>query len=323
MRACKIFFFMLTGCALSFVGAQSSSGSVSVSPLTMPSVSAPTMPKVTAPSIGNDYYVPGSSSFYHGSYPGIRNGLANRMRQTVTADTQTGAQSLNQTNAAHSTNSTGTGTALLSNNAFAGLTASDLSSMDSMGLLGKYSGLLSNGKGLATANALAAAKSDTSADSILLQQILGQLTEIKNQNVNASLNAASGTTTALGQAEKAGSKILRFTVNGYDVLSTCRDVYFSTQESDGSFLLTGDRKYQTDGESRCETFYLLFHTKGAREGITQYSVTPEVTQDTTNTYSLMYQLAQKKGLTAQRTGNFISMRLKEADWNMDMLLSMQ
>ncbi len=293
-----------------------SSSAVSVSPLSMPSVSAPTMPTVTAPSIGNDYYVPGSSSFYHGSYPGIRNGLANRMRQTVTANADTSGQGLAEASTALPAHASGR----TEKNAFAGLTASDLSSLDSMGLLGKYSGLLANGKGLARANALAAAKSDTSADSILLQQILGKLTEMKTQYGTENTQASA---TSFTQAGKSGSKILRFTVNGYDVLSTCRDVYFSTQESDGSFLLTGDRKYMTDGENRSETFYLLFRAKGSAEGITHYTVTPEVTQDASNAYSFLYQLAQKKGLTAQRTGNFISMRVKEPDWNMDMLLSMQ
>lgn len=288
-------------------------GAVSVSPLSMPSVSAPTMPTVTAPSIGNDYYVPGSSSFY----PGIRNGLANRMRQTVPADSQnTSAVAMkNQQNAA---NVLSVGNK--ARTSFAGLTASDLNTLNSKGLLDQYSGLLGGNAALTLSNAQASANG-SAKNSILLQQILGQLTELKAQNGTIAKPPVSSA--SFTQEGKRGSKILRFMVNGQDVLSTCRDIYFSTQEADGSFLLTGDRKYVSDGGSHSETFYLLFRANGSTEGITRYTVTPEVTQDTVNEHSFLYQLAQKKNLTAQRTGNLLSMRETDSDWKMDMLLSMQ
>ena len=312
-KALRASRFFLTAAAIFCAGglfAQSHSA-VSVSPLSLPSVSAPTMPTVTAPSIGNDYYVPGSSNFYHGSYPGIRNGLANRMKQTVPPASQDEANLSAQNNPVQSQES---GLAA-KNSALAGLTASDLSLLSSKGLLGKYSGLLSG-------NSLAANASGAkdSSDSILLQQILSQLTEMKNQFAGENNREMA---TSFTQEGKNGSKILRFTLNGQNLLSSCRDVFFSTQESDGSFLLTGDRKYMNEGQNHSETFYLLFRAKGASEGITRYTVTPEVIQDASNSYSSLYQLSQRKGLTAERTGNFISMRLKEADLNLDMLLSMQ
>ena len=327
MRVCKdICGALVLFCAgaLHTGWAQSrSAGSVSVSPLSMPSVSAPTMPTVSAPSIGNDYYVPGSKSFYSGpqgypEYPGVRNGLASRTNQTATAPAQTATAAGTKKDAS----STGLlSAATNSKSLFAGLTASDLNDMSSRGLLGQVSGLL-GGKSAADvlSGSAVSGGANSSMDSILLQQILGQLTELKNQNEKPAVNGAAVSFTQEG---KAGSKILRFSVNGDDVLSTCRDIYFSTQESDGSFLLTGDRKYEADGTSNSETFYLLFRVNGANQGITRYFVTPEVTQNVEDTCSVMYQLAQKTNLTARRTGNLISMRANDADWKLDVLLSMQ
>ncbi|MDE5897941.1 MAG: hypothetical protein K2H09_01555, partial [Treponemataceae bacterium] len=114
--------------------------------------------------------------------------------------------------------------------------------------------------------------------------------------------------------------ILRFVVNGYDVLATCREVYFSSRENDGTFLLTGDRKYLSDGRTRDETFYLLFHADGACGAAAGYDVQPAVVQDYPNEYSFLYQLAQRNGLKADKTGNLVSMRVNSADWNMDLLL---
>lgn len=336
----KICSFLCGAAAIVFAGpavfAQSvSSGSSSLS---MPSISAPNMPTVTAPSIGNDYYIPGSKNFY----PGIRNGVASQMRQNVATENKSHSQATTSADAVNATASDTANTLATVNkthSAFTGLTASDLNSMDSMGLLGQFSGLLDgkNLSSLATAHSLSASTGNSSADSILLQQILTELNELKvqiakqNTLTHSTENvSANSTTTSLPtvtenytQEGKEGSKILRFIVNGYDVLSTCRDIYFSTQEADGSFLLTGDRKYTSDGENRRETFYFLFHANGAKEGITNYTVTPQVTQDYTNTYSFLYQLSQKSNLVAQRTGNFISMRVNELDWKMDFLLSMQ
>ena len=212
-----------------------------------------------------------------------------------------------------------------------GLTASDLTSMESLGLLS--SGVL-GGRDLSTlaAKSLGSTAGSGATDSLLLQQILTQLTELKEQVAKqtaatpaaqtVSAQTTSAVTETYTQEAKAGHKILRFVVNGYDVLSTCRDIYFSTQEADGSFLLTGDRKYQSSGVSRSETFHLLFRAKGSKEGITTYAVTPAVTQDYTNEYSFLYQLSERKNLTAEQTGNFISMRVNEPQWKMDLLLSL-
>lgn len=112
-------------------------------------------------------------------------------------------------------------------------------------------------------------------------------------------------------------------MNGYDILSTCKKIYFSEQESDGTFLLTGDRKYFSANKSRSETFYFFFNSKGSDGGITKYKVTPAVSQDSENKYSFLYGLTQKDELEAERTGNLITLRSNDGNgWKMDLLISM-
>lgn len=195
-----------------------------------------------------------------------------------------------------------------------GLTATDLTSMDQLGLLS--SGILGGGS-LSALKAAVAKNAPASADSLLLQQILAQLTELKAQLEKQDLPAAANR-----QETAANRRILRFVVNGYDVLATCRDVYFSVPETDGSFLLTGDRKYLSNGANRSETFHLLFAAKAAENGFAQYGVTAAVTQDYTNEYSFLYQLAERQPLTAQRTGNFVSLRVNDPDWKLDLLVAL-
>ena len=114
--------------------------------------------------------------------------------------------------------------------------------------------------------------------------------------------------------------ILRFVINGYNILDTCRTVYFSRQEQDGSFLLTADRRYISDNTVREETFYLLFKADGNCGASKGYDVQPAVVQDYQNDYSLVYQLAQKKNMKASKTGNLVVLRSTSPDWNLDLLL---
>ena len=109
-------------------------------------------------------------------------------------------------------------------------------------------------------------------------------------------------------------------MNGYNLKDTIRTVYFSKKENDGSFLLTGDRKYTSDGKSRDETFYLLFKADGNCGTSSGYFVEPQVIQDYKNEYSFLYQLSQKPKLKAEKTGNLVSLKYVSDGWNMDFLL---
>ena len=136
------------------------------------------------------------------------------------------------------------------------------------------------------------------------------------QRSRAPAQAAASTT----PATRSGPRILRFLVNGSDVLATCREVYFSAQESNGSFLLTADRTYQ-DTDTLEETLYLLFQAKGNESGMTRYAVTPSLNQQDVNTASVLRLLVQQDELTASRTGNIVAMRI-DGDCKIDLLLSL-
>lgn len=268
----------------------------------MPSVSSPSMPTISAPTIGSPFYTPGESSGTTSS------GTASSQQaspDTVTAPAAPAAATVKNASALSS---------LGLNGLSSSVTASDLTSLDGAGLLGSFYSSLNNP--LTTGD---------SSTNTLLTNILQQLNELKQENKSAITGSqaeknADVTNSSAARENSTQPAILRFTVNGYDVLVTCRTIYFSDTESDGSFLLTGDRKYVSDGKTRDETFYLLFKTKGSAGFSTQYVVEPAVVQDYANKYSFVYQLAQKVNLSAAKTGNLITMRINEPVYNMDLLI---
>ena len=261
----------------------------------MPSITAPSMPTVTVPHLGGGFYTPVAPKA-----PVIDKSSATVQEQTTVTPSDSVARETQR--------------AAAKTAGELGLTATDLTSMDQLGLLS--SGILGGGS-LSALKAATAKTAPASADSLLLQQILAQLTELKAQLEKQELPAVANR-----QETAANRRILRFVVNGYDVLATCRDVYFSVPETDGSFLLTGDRKYLSNGANRSETFHLLFAAKAAENGFAQYGVTAAVTQDYTNEYSFLYQLAERQPLTAQRTGNFVSLRVNDPEWKLDLLIAL-
>ncbi|MBO6218089.1 MAG: hypothetical protein J6N81_00745 [Treponema sp.] len=301
---------------------------------TSPSISMPEMPSVSMPSVGSGFYTPGRSDFYN---PNLNR---NRNSQSAQSQSQTsGADSQNQSS---STASSSQEKALAqaqkagaiaqnASSALNGLTADDISSMNNLGIFSQISGLLGRGNSNLQNQLLSAQKTVTAntVDSMTLKQILSELTELKNQmnnsgekSENASLSDKSAGENTFSNITKKEPKILRFIVNGYDILSTCKKIYFSELETDGTFLLTGDRKYLSENKARNETFYFYFHAQGTDKGITKYAVTPAVSQDYENQYSYLYQLTQKNSLTADRTGNLVTLRVNEGGWNMDLLISL-
>ncbi len=145
-------------------------------------------------------------------------------------------------------------------------------------------------------------------------------TSVKN---TADQNAES-TTEESGATQKTvvHPYFLRFTVNGYNILNTCTRVYISVPEADGTFLVTGDRRYTSDGKIRTETFHILFRAVTNSGGLNSYEVASAVSQDYLNEYSFLYQLAQRKNLTATRTGNLVTMRTTDANWKLELLIDL-
>ena len=135
------------------------------------------------------------------------------------------------------------------------LTAYDISSLYD-------SGLFSNLSSLTSANSLTNYATSTSTN-ILLQQVLNSLNELKKQQQEASAkekNALDAAKTDSEHFKNREPSVLRFKVNGYNILDSLTEVFFSETEPDGTFLLTGDRKYFTNQQVHTETFYMLFKT---------------------------------------------------------------
>ena len=295
--------------------------------LTMPSM--PSMPGISQPSVGSGFYSPGRSDFYTGAnfQNQQKKAAASQNKSNESSKSESSANDSASTNQNANQNQTQKLNTLAksASSSLNQLTADDLSSMNSLGVLGSLSGLLGRSNSslqsqlLSNQNTISA----NTADSATLQQILGELTELKNKIASgASVSERSEGENTFSNIVKKEPRILRFVVNGYDILSTCRKIYFSEEETDGTFLLTGDRKYMSENKVRSETFYFYFHAKGTENGVTKYTVTPAVSQDYENQYSYLYQLTKKNALTADRTGNLLTLRVGEGAWTMDLLLSL-
>lgn len=287
----------------------------------------PSMPVITAPTLGSSFYTPGE----------IYRGPSRSSSKTLTSSqsAQTSAQTSSQTVSQSSASAAAAGTsspanpvqpsvnaAVLQQLASGGglasggaVTASDLTSFDSAGLLGSFYSML-GGSPAQQSSSVSASSQDR-----LLTEILSELSDLKKQNGSASSSQTSSSAeTSAVRTDISQPAILRFTVNGHDIRPSCRTVYFSDRESDGTFMLTGDRRYTADGRTRSETFYLLFRSLGSSGSCMQYSVQPALVQDSTNVNSYLYKLSQKNTVTAVKTGNLVTMRISDPSYSLDLLL---
>ncbi len=281
------------------------------SSLTSESVLSPSMPNISFPTIDESFYNPGNSSQSKSS----QNTLSSSQTQTSAKSTDT--QNLKSTSSILKSNS---------------LSAADLFTLDSAGLLTSSS----------LENLFNENSSQTQATTVL-QKILDELETLKtdlnkisqsqNQNLIAknedslqkNENSAAEKVQKTDISDSANSnsaKILRFRVNSYDILKTCKKIYISKVQDDGTFLVTGDRRYLSDGKFFTETFHILFKVSQEKDGISNYSAAVLVMQDSPNQYSFLYQLSQRKNLTASRVGNLLSMKISDPNWQLDFLIDL-
>ena len=195
------------------------------------------------------------------------------------------------------------------------LTAYDISSLYD-------SGLFSNLSSLDTTSTMSNYNT-TSSTNVLLQQVLNGLNDLKKQQQNASAkekNELNATKTDSENFKKREPSILRFKINGYNIADSLTKVFFSDTEPDGSFLLTGDRRYFVNQQVRTETFYMLFKTIGSNGSTLTYRVQPTLVQDHKNESSYVYKLSGVKNLTAEKTGNLVVIHYSGDSVNADLLL---
>ncbi|MBR0032985.1 MAG: hypothetical protein IJP61_11985 [Treponema sp.] len=281
------------------------------------------MPTVSAPSIGSGFYAPGSADFYGPSSPSA----ISRPASPKSPASPKATPRVKPSAAAKVTDSAPQNSALLAvadsaaeklaaaQNGLSGtLTASDISSLGNLGYFRNLSGLLG----------LSRSESQNSG-AVDLESVLSQLNDLKSK-VDEKDRSPDVLKASFSNQNEAESRILRFSINGYDMNKTIKTVYFSKEESDGTFLLTGDRIYYADGANRTETFYILFKTMLNDEGVTKYKITSSVSQEYENPNSFLSKLSVLSAddeLIANRTGNFVTMKFEGDDFKMDLLLGLE
>lgn len=197
------------------------------------------------------------------------------------------------------------------------LSASDISSLYD-------SGLFSNLSTLSSSSSMQNYATSTQTN-LLLQQMLNSLNELKAQQNNA--DAAQKTAMENKQADAQNFKnrepsILRFKINGYDIISSLTANFVSEQEADGTFLLTADRKYYVNQVPRTETFYMLFKAVSTTGNALTYKVQSSLTQDYKNENSFIYRMAQTNNMVAEKTGNLVVLHYSENGLSVDLLLDL-
>ena len=262
--------------------------------ISMPS--SPAMPSVSVPQISNGFYIPGSSDFYSGQKS--TTAVSSAKTSSTDSSTQNPANAAQTENAQQAQDITSSlVNSALSNSLAGSLTDGGSSLINSSQILNSLSGLL-------------AGKAGTTGT--------GQLFTTSAQNIEQAAKTAENTSSAQNSSP---SSILRFLINGTDMIPFCKTVFFSSAETDGSFLLTGDCRYELNGETRNETFYLLFHSTGSKNASQEFSVTASVFQDKEDSSTYLYALTKISSLTAQKTGSLISLKSKENGTVLNMLLS--
>ncbi len=321
-------FKLLCACAITaqFSLALAQKAQQSIAMPTMPS-----MPSMSTPTIGSGFYVPGANGFYgansqqQSAKNSQKNSSAAPSASTVTSanadsalsdGTDSIALAKNQNDILEALASKVSPTSALNQNV---LTTGDISSLDKLGLFGSVSSLIGKNSGTSATTSVTNEK--------LLKQVLTELQELKAQV------QAEGTATAKKSALSVPSKkILRFNLNGQDVITGIRQVFFSKEETDGTFLLTGDRVLSVNGSSIPETFYLLFKAVGTNCGTTLYDVSVSTSianaiesgsaEKSAVISSPLAVAASKEKLSASRTGNLVSLRVNEDNLHMDLLLGL-
>lgn len=299
VKAATLFFII----NLAFSSGLFSQNKVDMPPMPM----MPEMPTISFPEYGD--------TFYHPSVPGNTkhpNKQKADKEPPVLEDAEKSAQKKSSDALIKS---------LMNGNSLDTLTASDISSLYDLGMFGDISSLM----GYESTNYNTSSLTSTNTTNVLLQQVLNELEEMKESQKKEteaeSVKQSKDHQNSISISKREPS-ILRFRVNGYNIADSLSTVFFSEPDTDGSFLLTADRKYIANQQARAETVYFLFRTIKGNGTTTTYEVTPSLVQDRINPNSFVYQLCQQQNITAEKTGNLIVLRYASDNCSAEMLLDL-
>ncbi len=270
-------------------------------------ITMPEMPTITT-STSSAF----KGKFYSPDMPGKSNSTAEDSKNTASTTSTTNSAVLTD-----GTSATDLISSFINSNSI--LSASDISNLYDSGVFSDISSI-SDLSSVLTKNSALTENSKTTET--MLKQILTTLEELKNEQKNSGdaekENLELQKTDAQTFKQRKPS-ILRFKINGYNILDSLSTVFFSEPEADGSFLLTADRKYFTNQKARTETFYILFKAVRTSGSNTNYTVQPDIVQDSKNENSFVYKLCQQKNLTAEKLGNLVVLK-NSGDLKIDILL---
>jgi hypothetical protein len=172
-----------------------------------------------------------------------------------------------------------------------------------------------------------AGTADSGNTAVLLQEILKKLDDIQRQ-LSASASSAehgnmpdSGSpediSSAAAASQEGAGRMVRFRLDGYDMLTVCRTVYLSAPSEEG-FLVTGDCGYSTGGAAQEETFYLLFRKTGAGA----YEVAVELSQEPANESTFLFRFSGNSPYTAAEAGNTVVLRSVKPNQRSDIVVEL-
>lgn len=278
----------------------------------------PSMPTISEPTL---------------SSPTISNPTTSGTSSSQSTNKSEGAKS--STNTSKSTTSK---TSSKSTTTAAGLTAANL-----LGLSGGASGdLLSSLLNTTGNSSLATGTNAISgmanpASTTLLNEIVKKLetlqktvdsmngtTASSTTKTTKTTNTASTSTTSTTNKMLASSdkgRVVRFRINGYDILNSLTAVYFSDRNDDGSFIFTADRTYTADRTTKQETVYMLFSHPAKTSP--HYEIASTVMQDTENRNSFLYRFSEQSPLSARLTGNTITMLSNKQNFKCELVIELK
>ncbi len=257
------------------------------------SLESSSMPVIESPVIGRGFYSPGA--IFHAEYTNVVVKEKSEQVQKDVALPKDTREPITQ-----------------EKKVVASLTAEELSQMEKQGLLKREKDSFLGDQ---------YAVHSTEEAKKLLDEALFEIEEIREREGDSKTTSSKKETSQVSSLNPH-SKVIRFYVNGEDILKTCRTIYISDVQTDGGFLVTGDRNYSSDGKDRTETFHLIFKASFDKKENTNYTAAAIVTQDSTNENSFLYQLANKNDLYAQRVGNFVAMRSDNPEFKIEFLVDL-
>ena len=292
------------------IGGSTLFAQTSMPSISMPEISSPAMPSVPMPTLSGS---------------GNTNESSRKKTENKTSSTTPGT-GLTATALLGLSNTTGLDTlSALLGVSDTGSSTTDTSTISS---LSSISSLLSGDSSLSALSGLSSTQSNSAySNYLLLSQIIEKLNELSKKLDETNSSAAQPTTTQTSEATQTASstnrEIMRFRINGSNILSSITDIYISKPDTDGSFLLTADRTYTADYKKRTETFYMFFTPTDNKTSTLDVSVS--VLQDYENKNSFLYRfadLSEQISISAKKTGRLISIIINNPSFKVDFLLSL-